>query len=196
MSDRLPECSRRKYWQKLCPPLYQETDPARLPAQAAGYLPKILNHPWNPRGIILNGPTRTGKSRLMWLLMGRMVLDEGIKLLAYDGPGWAMSVAKNMCDVSVSELWLDRVCKVDVLFIDDLFKGNLSDTQERALYAIWERRPAGKLPTYLTMNATGTMIRARMSDNAKADLFDPIMARMGEFSVIYKFDQPKEKAAI
>ena len=88
---------------------------------------------------------------------------------------------------SETETWLDHVCTADVLFIDDLFKGKMTEAQELAAIGVFERRTNHLLPVIVTMNSTGRMILDRMTEQGRADRGEPLIRRMGEFCEVVKF---------
>jgi DNA replication protein DnaC len=189
----IPESSRQKHYETICPPLYKQTVSAKLPALAQKTLSKLLTWQYNPRGIILNGPTRQGKTRLIWLLMRKLILDQGVSVSYYDGIEWQLAVTKAFYEPNNTRAWLNRICETPIVFIDDIFKGSLSETQERALFALFERRSQNLLPIFATMNATSKTIRARMTPNGQADVADPLFHRMAEFCELITLDPEESK---
>lgn len=174
---------REERYRKLCPPLYQHTDPARLPQDKHRQLSQWK---YGPKGLALVGPTGTSKTRCAWQLLRRVIL-EGRTVRPFDGIGWGMAVSAAFGTPSETEQWLDRVCKVDVLFIDDLFKAKMTEAQELAAYGVFERRASMMLPIIVTMNSTGQMILDRMTDQGRADRGEPLIRRIREFCDVISF---------
>lgn len=182
---------RAKQFREMCPTLYRQTDPARLPPDR---LAKVLAWNYGPKGLLLVGPTGTGKTRCAWLLVRRLFLEERRRVMYFDGIGWGISVAQAYGEPDTTERWLDRLCRADVLFFDDLFKAKMTEAQEQALYGVFERRAAWLRPIIATMNSTGDMILARMTDNGRADRGEPLLRRMREFCEVVSFGQPARAA--
>ena len=61
MVNVCPLCARKARWLKLCPPDYQETDPARISCEKRA---RVLSWTYGRKGLLLVGPTRGGKTRL------------------------------------------------------------------------------------------------------------------------------------
>lgn len=178
--------SRNKYWEKICPPLYRETTTEKLPPKALKCLKELSD--WNPsagRGLIFVGAARQGKSRLAWLLLEKHVLQTGISVKYFDGLGWPLAVARAFGSPSDTERWLDSVCNVQVLFLDDAFKQKLTDAQEAAYLGVLERRAAYKLPLIMTFNSTAKQLRQRMTAAGAADRIEPIIKRLEEFNSVF-----------
>ena len=174
---------RESNFRQLCPPLYQQTDPARLPQK---HLAAVTAWKYGPKGLLLVGPTGTGKTRCAWQLLRRLILS-GRRVRAFDGLGWAVAVSEAFGKPDETESWLDHVCTADVLFIDDLFKGKMTEAQELAAIGVFERRTNHLLPVIVTMNSTGRMILDRMTEQGRADRGEPLIRRMGEFCEVIRF---------
>jgi hypothetical protein len=69
-------------WERLCPELHQRTDIVRLEDELRqrGYDTRwpqdVLGWQYGSEGLVLNGPTGIGKSRLMWTLLRRLLDQE------------------------------------------------------------------------------------------------------------------------
>lgn len=174
-----------KRFVELCPPLYRQTDPARLPAR--GKLAEVMAWKYGPNGLLLVGPTGTGKTRCAWLLMRRLILEDCRRVTYFDGIGWGIEVAKEYGQPETTGQWLDRVCRAEILFLDDLFKAKMTEAQEQALYGVFDRRAAWQRPTIATMNSTGDMILARMTETGRADRGEALLRRMREFCEVVTF---------
>ena len=61
-------------WEELCPPLYRESDTARLPAAA---LAAVADYRYGALGLGFVGVSGLGKTRAMMLLCHRLIVEEG-----------------------------------------------------------------------------------------------------------------------
>ena len=139
------------WWSKVCPPLYQDTDPKRLPQ---GPLAKVMA--WSgPKGLLLHGETGTGKTRAVWLRL-RLANERGARFLALDSAGFQEGLyAKFSEGMGDMKCWLGYLSKLPLLFIDDLDKAVFKEWVASELFAVLDRRARAKLPTIITTNATG-----------------------------------------
>lgn len=196
-ADRLRERDKQQGYQRalmvrrfnsLCPPLYRESNESRFPPEWN----RIKEWKYGPKGLLLVGPTRTSKSRMAWQVV-RKEFMAGKKVIAYDGMGWGTAVSYHFKDPALTCEWLDKIGKVDILFLDDLFKRSLTDVQVEGIFAVFERRAANMLPIICTQNATSQMIREMMKagDGKAADLFEPLMQRMKEFCEVIVVKEKK-----
>lgn len=177
---------RESVFRKLCPPLYLYSDPARLPADK---LAEVLAWQPNPdgHGMFLVGPARTGKTRCVWLLLRRLVVKRGLAVKAFDGVGWQIAVARAFGDPGTTEAWFDSLVEPAVLFIDDLFKGRITEAIETAVHGILERRAAHLKPVFITSNTDGKTLVARMTESGRADRAEAILGRIKEFCDVIRF---------
>lgn len=162
-----------KRWTDLCPVIYRDTNVDELPDQPATM--KVLAWTYQERGMLLHGPTRAGKSRSAWLLM-RQLHDAGRSIMAFDGIGWFIKVGAAFREIEKADLWLDSLTRVDVLFLDDIFRGRMTDAQDLALWGVMERRTSNRRPVIITTNATSEVILTNTGEQ-----MEPIIERMREF---------------
>lgn len=176
-------------WLKLCPPLYADTSLDKLPSKARSISHIVLDWQYGAKGLFLSGESRSGKTRLTWLLLKRLILKEHIPCMAFDGIGWGLAVSRAFGDPATTEAWLNKICSCPLLFLDDLFKFKITEAQEVALIGLLERRPAWRLPTIITTNTTGKSLLKRMSDSGIADRAEPILERIREFLEIINISE-------
>ena len=169
--ERAEAAALAEKWRALCPPAYQETDPARLPQEQ---LEAVLGWQYGPEGLLLIGPTGAGKTRCAYLLLKRL-LDEGRRIVAFDCVRFGHDCARRFRDGS-GEDWSDGLAKVDLVFFDDLGKGRFTERVEAELFAVVERRLANKLPCIVTTNMTGRSLVAKASHERG----EPLVRRLRE----------------
>ena len=169
--------SRLRIFRGCCPKAYRRTDPRII---GAAKVNGVMEWQYGPKGLLLIGPTGTGKTRCAWLLMRRLMVVEGRSARAFDGVGWALAVSAAFGNPATTERWLNKICEPDLLLLDDLGKGWMTEAQGIALYGVVERRMAHCRPLIVTMNATGFALGDRMTGAGQADRADAIMRRLVE----------------
>lgn len=176
------EQKRTAAWQRICPPLYQDTDVTRLPAE----LRDIINT-WRcgPRGLGLFGAVGQGKTRACYQLLKRCH-DEDLSCHALTATRFAMASADQYSDDTNrrqrARHAIEACSSADVLFLDDLGKNKFTERVELDLFDVLEHRTSHLLPTLWTANATGDALAAMLSPDRGA----PILRRLVEFSQIVK----------
>ncbi len=161
-------------WAALCPLLYRNTDPAKLPPEP---LAKVLAWQYGSRGLLLHGETDRCKTRAAWLLLRRLH-DERRDIIAFDCVGFGHECAKRFRDSDGDgERWAKNLAEVPVLFLDDFGKGKFTERVEVELFGLVERRTANCLPIILTTNFVGEALEAKMSPDRGA----PLVRRLREF---------------
>lgn len=172
---------REKAFSKLCPPAMAATVLEKLPAWSdnQGSVKKALA--WNPTPekplLILHGVTGRGKSRLMWQIMKRLAVEQGLPPVYFGAGELSLSVSSAWADMKAEAL-VHSLKAAKVLAFDDLDKDRLSPKAEEALFAVISHRCDHGKPTLITTNLTGEPLVARMS----AEMGTALLRRLREFS--------------
>ena len=168
----------KAYWESICPPLYRKTDPTWLQDVP---LANVLGWQYGPKGLFLLGPTNTGKTRAMFLLMHRLVF-KGRTVRVFDCAAFGHECQRRFM-AGTGPDWIDALARVEVVFFDDFGKMPLTERVEAELFAVIERRAANELPTFATSNMTG----ADLEHKASADRGAPLVRRLREFCRVVVF---------
>jgi DNA replication protein DnaC len=134
-----------------CPPCFEDTAFENLPCPAKSK--QALEWCFGHSGLNLWGYPGTGKTRTMSLVIKGM-LEGGLSVVAF-GPG----DFRQNCELKEWKRgpWLKKLSSVDVLFIDDLDKMNLTREMEKDFFAVLSNR-MGRKPVLMTGNSTGEEI--------------------------------------
>ncbi len=172
---------RMKFFNSQCPPLYQQTDTAKLPKKQ---LVEAMKWKFGQRGLMLSGPSGRFKTRIVWTLLKRVLTVDmpPVDFMWFDCMSFEKDIMRHY-QAEDEHLWFDKVCAVPLLFFDDFGKIKLTERAEAELFGIVERRTANLLPIILTTNDDDATLAARMSDNRGA----PLVRRLREFCEQIKF---------
>lgn len=196
-AQRAREAGREASWELICPIDYRETDLARLvagmraktkPCRMVGgkkvFLPVeelvglVTN--WDSkstRGIGLIGPSGHFKSRLIFQLLHRLHFQDGFEIRYLNAVYFADDLAASYSNnAKEANQWLERLCRVPILFIDDLGKERCTDRVEAGLYRVTEERRAKRRRTFFTCNQSGEELIGRMTQDRGL----PIVNRLRE----------------
>jgi DNA replication protein DnaC len=175
---RAEQESRLLAFQSLCPPLYQDTDPALI---YAPYVQAVESWEYGPQGLILVGPAGKGKSRAAWMLIKRWML-EGKRCYGTTATQLAKAAAdqwhSRVEERNKAEFVIQECRGAGILLIDDLGKQKFTERAELELFDILEYRTSHKKPTIATSNADGKTFRQMLSE----DRGEPILRRLHQFS--------------
>ena len=167
---------REKNWNAICPPLYLDTLPELLPGPARQVLPQLMAWTYNPKGLLLAGPTRTGKSRLMYLFLKNQFM-RGYSVKVMSGPAFASQIHEASLTGKMERV-LQEYVRVGLLAINDLGKSRFTPTAEESLFRVLDERAEHKRPVIITTNDTAVTMAERMSDNTAV----PMQERLKEFA--------------
>ena len=172
----------QRRFEKLCPAIYRNSDPQQLPDRAKAE--EVLAWAHGPRGLVVHGHTRRGKSRAVWMLLAKCIIDRGLTVEAFTDGGFALAIAEAYGEsADASQSLRKRLCSADILFIDDFGKCKLTDRVEAELFAVIEARTSNLLPIIVTTNGTRETFTRAFSDDRR----DPILERLREFCQFINF---------
>ena len=170
---------------ELIRPLYLETDYEKLPEEAQNVWNNIKH--WTPdigKGIYLLGASRTGKSRLLTLLLQKLHGYGYAFKIFYAGEFHAeLSNAKRSTHY---RSWRDEVVTIPILAIDDLFAEKMTPTSEAGLFEIINQRMERKLPVLATSQVIRKDAVARFDDKHRGEA---LLNRLRETTQLWLFNQ-------
>lgn len=173
--------ARQEAADALCPPEYRDTDVEKLPA--AEKAKQALAWAYGPKGLILHGTTGRGKTRTAWLVLRQQFLD-GHSVQALTSTDLSFHLpALYTTGADAVDSWLKRLCEVDVLLLDDVFKAVLNERCEAFLFALLSGRNEKRHPCITTLNDTGDSLQARLT----ADRSAPLIRRLKDYATIVNF---------
>jgi DNA replication protein DnaC len=162
---KVAEAARRNAWERLCPAEYRDTCPEQLP-NIKKFL-EVQNWQYGPKGLLLLGPTRRGKTRAVWTRLKQLHFEERRTIIAFSPMDLKVAVARAWRDPEEAESWIDNLRTAHVLFLDDLDTIKFTEAVEETIYDIFEFRPTHKKPVIATVNQTGRELAARMNTNGR-----------------------------
>lgn len=175
---------RQEAFNAICPPLYRESDPRRIPA---AFLRECEAWQYNPVGIGLVGPAGCGKTRAAWMLLKRLHFS-GLRVFGITSTSFAKACADQWHDdhqsKALAEDMLTRCRRTKVLLLDDLGKQKMTERSELELFDLLEHRSSHELPVIWTANAAKGDLRKMLS----SDRGEPILRRLSEFTKIINTD--------
>ena len=157
---------------------YHKTNPERLPF--IEITKQIMD--WHPNlgvGLLVSGPTGSGKSRSVYLLLKRLMEEHGI--LARIEPCIAFRhriAAAARKDGDERERLVRQLSTAAILYLDDLGQMVNTDSAAEALLEIVERRTMAELPIVATTQFTG---QAFIDSFRSKETGQAIARRLGEF---------------
>lgn len=164
----------RDFWDGI-PPLYRQTDKARLapPLRSA-----IESYEYGPMGVGFIGSAGAGKTRAAVLILAGL-MEQGMSTLYLPATELSAAAAGAFSDDPKEKERCREILrksrKVKALLIDDLGKGRLTERAESELYDILEHRTGHLLPTFWTANSEAKGLRSMLS----RDRADALIRRIG-----------------
>jgi hypothetical protein len=177
------EPTKKSAWERLCPRLYQQTDIARLESEVrqlgydASWPRAVLAWQYGPQGLIINGPTGVGKSRVMWLLLRRLLDHEDRTAVLLNAVRFRTAVQAAGRDYATEE-FVRRIVRADILFWDDLGQMHLTGAASEMLLHIVEERTCAEMPILATTQYSGEGLDSQFE---RKEMGKAIRRRLNEF---------------
>ena len=179
------------------PELYRDSDPSRLDPRIVSLCDEWKYAP-KAKGIGFCGPTGLGKTRGIFRLLSRLMQEVQFS----DRTGFALDATFVNCriinDADFSHLVrefnsfsgaavgaqkkLKQLCDCDVLFIDDLGQGKMSDANCSEFYHLIETRTSCYRPIFFTTNFSAQDLAERFTNFTRGAA---VVRRLTEFCEIF-----------
>jgi hypothetical protein len=177
------EPSEPTRWERICPDEYQRTDVNRLKDELGhrGYdttwLEPALAWQYGPRGLLVAGPTGAGKSRIMWMLLRRLI-DREQRSFAWLNAVRFRSGLQAAARDGATDSFVLRLAGVQVFYWDDLGQTHLTGAASEMLLHIVEERTAGRRPILATTQYSAEQLEVQFE---RAEMGQAIRRRLNEF---------------
>lgn len=178
-AKRLSE--QRIAWEAICPPIYRDTDLARIDSRCA----KIALD-WDASGSVgvgLLGSTGAGKTRALYHAMQRAHrLGRSCAAISHNAFSRAVGIAfsGDGTDRAEARHRLEQLRRAQVVLIDDLGKAPSTERTDAELEDLVEERTANRRPILWTSNGSAGWLAKRLGN----DRGEPFVRRLSEFSTI------------
>ena len=164
---------------RVCPYEYRVTDINQLKKISPRAL-EIVNHSLKGRSLLVNGPSRRGKTRAVWLLLRRLFIEHGANFDWFTASRFADAAIQASKEDGLSR-FIAPLLAVPILFIDDLGKAKMTPKSSEALFELVEGRTSRLKPIIITTNYTRNELNACFEDEKTSV---PLISRIIEFSSI------------
>ena len=142
--------ARMHAWRSMCPPKYLDNDTSKIDSESFN---QVLGYKLSSRGLICLGASRRGKTTSCWRLLEKLWTFQGLKFMAMTEPEFSQLIAKNS-RLKNLDTFLEDMCKVQLLFLDDIGHCATTTKHLEELYFVAEKRTAYKRPIISTTQFT------------------------------------------
>jgi hypothetical protein len=181
--------AREKAWMKLCPQEYRlttetggKTEIARLEL-VVPKLKEILAWEFGSRGLIIRSRrSGRGKTRSVWRLLRKQWLNE--RTIAYYTAGMFQRKTQDSAHTFQLEAWFNQLAAIDIIFLDDLGKGNWTENTEAFWFDLIEVRTSHGRPVIVTTNYKGE----ELEDKSRSDTTEFTVRRLRDYCDVITLD--------
>jgi hypothetical protein len=180
---------REKAWAKLCPIEYRLTTEADGKTEIARLellvpkLKEILAWQFGSRGLIIRSrASGRGKTRSAWRLLRKQWLND--RSIAFYTAGMFQRKAQDAAHNYQLDPWFNRLANIDILFLDDLGKGNWTENTEAIWFDLVESRTSNGRPLIITTNYKGD----ELEESSRSETTEFTVRRLREFCEVITLD--------
>jgi len=175
---------RKENFRSMCPEMYQDFNRKLLPR--ADLYDDVISWNLGKRGLLLIGDSRMGKTRCAWQLMKRIYCIEGYLFEAVTELQFSHKVSEFGRSEGLKE-WIDRLCRVKVLFIDDLGKAVMTERTAAELFYVFEERMSNNRPIVATMQIDPVNYAQKISNRSGKEMAEAILNRLKDHCEVVTF---------
>jgi IstB-like ATP binding protein len=182
-ADACQKPAEPSQWEQICPLEYQRTDVARLEIdlQRRGYdttwMEPALAWQYGPHGLLVAGSTGVGKSRIMWILLRRLLDSEHRNVVWLNAVRFRSGLQTAARD-GATEYFVRRLVRTDVLYWDDLGQTHLTGAASEMLLHVIEQRTASGAPILATTQYSAESMEFQLE---RPEMGQAIRRRLNEF---------------
>lgn len=137
---------------------------------------------YGPMGLLIYGPTGVGKSRVMWEVAKREILN-GRKVKCVNSFCLTRYPSLFMAGDGAAAAFADELVKPDILLLDDVFKAKPTERVEELIFSVIDERGSWEKPCFITLNDTGESLSERLS----SDRGPALIRRLREYCIPIQF---------
>ena len=173
----------RQKWERICPPIYRDTDVKRLTPAMRKYAETWTSE--NGRGLAFVGTTGKCKTRVCYMILARYHF-EGHGVFGITAAKLAELVQNRFSNDNEtrgeSAEKLKLIERIPLLLLDDVGQEKITERTGSEFFSLIEQRTSWKRPTIWTSNLdAGTFKQALGAERGQ-----PTIRRLREFSDIVK----------
>lgn len=189
------KAARLAWWEKAwggADSRYHDTALDKIPDKAAAE--KALRWtPEHPKGLLLLGDTGAGKTRTVYLLLHRILLETGIRPMIKKCAKLRHEIAKaaKSDDENARPRLMRSMIEAPILYLDDLGQMAASDSLGEALFDIIEERTQLGRPIIATSQSSGEEFTSKFNDENQGVA---LARRLSDCCYRVNFTRPKNAA--
>jgi DNA replication protein DnaC len=171
----------RHKWERICPPIYRDTDINRLTPEMRRYAETWTSE--NGRSLAFVGATGKCKTRVCYMILARYHYD-GHGVFAITAAKLAEFVQKQFDNETRGESLekLKLIERIPLLLLDDVGQEKITERTGSQFFSLIEQRTSWKRPTLWISNLDASTLKQALG----AERGQPTIRRLASFSDIVK----------
>jgi DNA replication protein DnaC len=150
--------AREIKFMELCPKDMLEVDRSLLPCLPERF-DKVVNWQYGVKGLMIHGESRRGKTRAIWQLAKKLIVDEGRRIKIMRSNDLGNEIEKSFISPWGHNQFLTECKGVDVFILDDIMKGKWTERVEADMFDIIDHRTSNQKPIIITSQYVGDTLQ-------------------------------------
>lgn len=154
--------ARQMKWLSICPERYRNAPTDQFNIDCIN---DVMSYKMGSRGILCFGESGKGKTTLCWKLLEKLFLFQGVRMECMTEAEFSQNCSKT--GIQNLHNYLEYLCLVPMLFIDDIGHSASTARHLEDLYYVVEKRTAWRKPILATTQFTSSEMQERAKGGAK-----------------------------
>lgn len=155
-------------WREICPSEFRFTDTEhRSWKDNLEAIEKVIAWKFTPegRGMVIGGLSGKCKTRSVWKLLKPLHM-RGVPFMAITETQFANDCgAKFAFGAIEGKQWIEELCKVPLLFLDDIGKSASTQRFSHEMFHVIDKRTSWRKPIIATLNASGKELAVKLGES-------------------------------
>ncbi len=157
------QLARKRRYESICSKNMQTFNPQQSPSNHQ-LTERVLRWQKGPQGLLIHGATGSGKTRVLWQLIKRLIVDDGCTVKAYRATELARAIETSYRQPTGHDTFIQSLIQAEIFMLDDLGKFKWTERVEADLFDIIDGRTANDKPILVTTQYVGETLAKRFLD--------------------------------
>ncbi len=166
-SHQIAMDARESMWRDVCPSEFRFTDTEHKSwKENIEAISKVMAWEFSKegRGLIIYGASGKCKTRSVWRLLKPLYI-KGVQMTIITETQFSNDCGAKFGQSGIeARNWIEELCKVPLLFLDDIGKSSTTQRFSQEMFHVIDKRTSWRRPTIATLNGSGKELASKLGD--------------------------------